>query len=207
MQTRIVTAVLVVALVVGIGWYVRAQNQLDLTFQSGEVLTAADMNAIVNQINANNSGLTDPGLRFVTTMAREQEPVAPAGGGLTGGTVSLQFDAALTQATATITLTGDPANATRAHLHCHVAGMNGGIAFGFVDPGPCAVADLATGTLTCTITNADFTGTDCVPNIGVPVNNIAALYFAARNGDIYANVHTVENAGGEIRGQLLGPLP
>lgn len=217
MQTRIVTAVLVVALALGIGWYVKAQNAvLDLNFSPGDVLRAADLNAIVTQVNANtleveanNAALTNPGLRFVATMSGAQEvtttPLQP--GGLTDGTISLQFDAGLTQAVATITLAGNAANANRAHLHCNFAGLNGGIPFGFVAPGPCDVADLADGSLTCTITNADFTGTDCVPSIGVPVNNIAALYFAAKNGGIYANVHTVENPGGEIRGQLLGPLP
>ena len=210
MRTRLVAVVAVVGLILGIGWYVRAQNTpLDLSFSPGDVLTADDMNAIVNQVNANSSGLTNLGFRFVATMSGAQEvteaPLNP--GGLTGGEISLQFDEGLTQATATITLEGTPTNATRAHLHCNVAGVNGPIAFGFVDPGPCAVADLATGSLTCTITNADFTGVDCVPNIGVPVNNIAALYFAAREGEIYDNIHTVENGGGEIRGQLLGPLP
>ena len=51
--------------------------------------------------------------------------------------------------------------------------------------------------------DTDFTGADCVPAIGRPVNNIASLAFAARNGLIYANVHTVANPPGEVRGQLL----
>jgi hypothetical protein len=58
---------------------------------------------------------------------------------------------------------------------------------------------VATGTLT----NADIAAVDCVTPIGRPVNNIASLAFAARDGLIYANVHTVANSGGEIRGQLL----
>jgi hypothetical protein len=51
--------------------------------------------------------------------------------------------------------------------------------------------------------NTDFTGADCVPNIGRPVNNLAALAFAMRDGLIYANVHTTNFPGGEIRGQML----
>jgi hypothetical protein len=44
---------------------------------------------------------------------------------------------------------------------------------------------------------------DCVPVIERPVNNIASLALAARDGLIYANVHTVAHSGSEVRGQLL----
>jgi hypothetical protein len=44
---------------------------------------------------------------------------------------------------------------------------------------------------------------DCPTPIGMPINNIASLAFAMRDGLIYANVHTVANSGGEARGQLL----
>ena len=52
------------------------------------------------------------------------------------------------------------------------------------------------------LTNADFTGADCVPIIGRPVNNIAALAFAMEQGLIYINVHTTDNLPGEVRGQM-----
>jgi hypothetical protein len=53
------------------------------------------------------------------------------------------------------------------------------------------------------LTNLDFTGADCTPIVGRPVNNIAALAFAMRNGLIYANVHTDVFPAGEQRGQML----
>ena len=74
------------------------------------------------------------------------------------------------------------------------------IAFGLVDPGPLAFDG---GKVEGTLTNADFNDVDCVPNIGRPVNNIAALAFAMREGLIYANVHTTDFLPGEIRGQML----
>ncbi len=123
------------------------------------------------------------------------------------GEISAEFDEGLTEVKVELEVEGLAAGnlANRAHFHCALAGVNGPIIFGIVDPGPvdCVPADLAAGDLECTLTNADFTGADCVPTIGRPVNNIAALAFAMRDGLIYANVHTPDNLGGEIRGQLL----
>ena len=57
------------------------------------------------------------------------------------------------------------------------------------------------------LTNANIElGADCVTAIGRPGINIAALFFAAEDGLIYANMHTLANPAGEARGQLLtGP--
>jgi hypothetical protein len=46
-------------------------------------------------------------------------------------------------------------------------------------------------------------GADCLTAIGRLVINIASLFFAAKDGLIYANVHTLANPAGEVRGQLL----
>jgi len=87
-----------------------------------------------------------------------------------------------------------------AHFHCARPGTNGPLPFGLFGPGPLTFdGSEAIGTLT----NADFTGADCTGFIGRPVTNIAALLFAMRDGLIYINVHTVENPGGEVRGQML----
>jgi hypothetical protein len=43
----------------------------------------------------------------------------------------------------------------------------------------------------------------CEALIGRPVNNIASLAAAAFDGLIYANVHTLQNPAGEVRGQLI----
>ena len=91
-------------------------------------------------------------------------------------------------------------NFVAAHFHCARPGVTGPVAFGMVSPGPC----MFDGTeLRCTLTNADFSGADCIPGVGRPVNNIAALALAMRDGLVYANVHTSDNPPGEVRGQLL----
>lgn len=86
-----------------------------------------------------------------------------------------------------------------AHFHCNRAGQNGPVVFGLVNPGPLQPdGDRVQGTLT----NLNFTGADCVPLIGRPVNNLAALEAAMRDGLIYINVHSSAHPAGEIRGQM-----
>jgi hypothetical protein len=54
------------------------------------------------------------------------------------------------------------------------------------------------------LTNANFRAADCLTAIDRPVNNIASLFLAMRDGLIYANVHTLTNPAGEVRSQLCG---
>ncbi len=95
---------------------------------------------------------------------------------------------------------------TAAHFHCGRAGQNGPVVvFLFAsDSGIDVGGLLSEGELT----NADFeaSAADCDAAIGRSVNNIASLAFAARDGLIYANVHTVAFPAGEVRGQLLDKL-
>ena len=143
------------------------------------------------------------GLQFRAELSGAQE-VPGEVVTITTGEIKVDFDDALTDVGVRLRVR-DGVDVMRAHFHCARPGLNGPIAFGIVDPGPadCNPAELAAGKLECILTNADFTGADCVPIIGRPVNNIAALAFAMRDGLIYANVHTTANPGGEIRGQLL----
>ncbi len=136
---------------------------------------------------------------FEAHLSGAQELPTPVAGLTTGGFVSAKFDEAFTKVDVELIVDGG-ANVMAAHFHCARAGVIGPVTFGLFSPGPLGFdGKTAKGTLT----NADWTGVDCVPTVGTPVNNIAALAFAMDDGLIYANVHTTENPPGEIRGQLL----
>lgn len=141
------------------------------------------------------------GLAFEAALSGAQEVTDPAGGvdSATTGLIKAEFDDALTEVRVVLKIENG-LDVTRAHFHCGRAGVNGPIALGLFAPGPLEFDDEGTAG---TLTNDDFSGADCVPVIGRPVNNIAALAFAMRDGLIYTNVHTVANPSGEVRGQLL----
>jgi hypothetical protein len=86
----------------------------------------------------------------------------------------------------------------QAHIHVGPAGENGPVVAFLYPPGPPPVlipgrsdGKLASGT----ITSANLIG----PLAGQP---LSALVNEIRAGNTYVNVHTVQNPGGEIRGQL-----
>ena len=139
------------------------------------------------------------GFEFEAKLSGAQE--VPAVTTVTGGSLDIEFDAALTEANFVLRVT-DGDDVTQAHLHCNRAGQNGPVVAFLYGLGPTTDVDgiLSSGTLT----NASLTGADCVPSIGRPINNVAALAFAARDGLIYVNAHTVAHPPGEVRGQLVG---
>ena len=138
-------------------------------------------------------------LRFEASLSGAQE--VPGVFTDTTGKLRLNFDRGLSEADFRLRV-NDGIDVTQAHFHCARAGANGPVVvflFGFIAGGVDVDGRLSKGTLT----NADFLGADCTGTTGRPINNIASLAFAARDGLIYVNVHTVANPAGEVRGQLL----
>ncbi len=120
----------------------------------------------------------------------------------TTGEIEVEFNDDLTEAEFKLEVR-DGVAVTQAHLHCAPAGVNGPVVaflFGKVPGGFDVDGDLAEFTLTDA--NITAVGADCVPTTGMAINNIADLADAMAEGNIYANVHTVTNPGGEVRGQL-----
>jgi hypothetical protein len=137
-------------------------------------------------------------MKFAARLSGAQQ--SPAVATAADGKVTVKFDEALTQAEVKLTMTGI-VNFTAAHFHCNRPGQNGSVAFGLIAPGNCS---LVGDQINCTLTNLDLVANMCASEVGREVNNIAALAFAMRDGLIYANVHTMANTSGEIRGQMIG---
>jgi hypothetical protein len=116
----------------------------------------------------------------------------------------VEFDNGFTKLKIELRVRNTMGTITRAHFHCAKPGENGPIAFGIFDPGPFPVPMNVTSLeIEGFLTNVDFNNVDCIPNIGRPVNNLAALAFAMREGLIYANIHTTFRSGGELRAQMI----
>jgi hypothetical protein len=93
---------------------------------------------------------------------------------------------------------------TQAHLHCAPEGVNGPVVaflFGMIPGGFDVNGPLASFVLTNA--NIAAVGADCVPHIGMEINDLADLAQALRDGNVYVNVHSVANPGGEVRGQVI----
>ncbi len=166
---------------------------------SKATLTLAVSLAMLLSTSVSADGGNAPAFRAELSGAQE----VPEVGTGTSGRVTLMFDSALSEARFVLRVENGT-GVTQAHFHCSRPGANGPVVvflLGFIPGGVDVDGELASGTMK----NADITaiGANCVPSIGRPVNNIASLAFAARDGLIYANVHTAANPGGEVRGQLL----
>lgn len=144
---------------------------------------------------------------FKATLSGAQEVVLDeaknlmAGGTDTAakGRIRARFDRAFSELRVNLRVTGLSGSFIAAHFHCGRPGENGPVVFGLVGPGPLAFDGMRT---EGTLTNLDYTGADCVEIIGRPVNNLASLAFAMRDGLVYANVHSDVFPAGEIRGQM-----
>ncbi len=142
-------------------------------------------------------------LKFKADLSGAQEVTSPAGGVVTdtSGTITIEFDKALTNAQFRITVRSGT-GITQAHFHCASAGVNGPVVaflFGPVDP-PVNVGD---GSVEVTLDNSNIIPPDTTEACGVPLNNVASLAFAMLEAKIYVNVHSTAFPAGVIRGQLL----
>jgi CHRD domain len=117
-----------------------------------------------------------------------------------------------TAITYTETYSGLESDATQSHIHFGQKNVTGGISVWLCSnlaspPTPAGVqaCPLRAGTVTGTLTAANVVGP---AGQGISAGEFAELVKAIRAGIAYANVHSVNEPGGEIRGQLKGhPKP
>lgn len=94
-------------------------------------------------------------------------------------------------------------NITQAHIHLGAAGTNGGVVVWLYPPGP--PAQLIPGRFNGMLAEGTITAANLVGALaGQPLE---ALLIRMRDEEAYVNVHTSENPGGEIRGQIRSMLP
>jgi CHRD domain len=146
---------------------------------------------------AADGGSSGGSINFTASLTGAQEN--PAIASESSGTATVQFDRGFTRADVRVKVKGG-IDVIAAHFHCGRPGINGPVAFGLLNPGQLTSFDNQE---SIRITNADFTGADCVPVVGRPVTNIAALALAMEDGLIYINLHSPTAQLGEIRGQML----
>ncbi|PYP41597.1 MAG: CHRD domain protein [Gemmatimonadetes bacterium] len=130
--------------------------------------------------------------RFSATLTGANERPTPNASTATG-TATFTIDETAGTITYTVNVT-NITNVTASHIHVGRADAAGPVVVNLLAATPPAGTingQLATGTIT-----AASIGT------GVPIT-FASLTALMRSGDIYANVHTQANPGGEIRGQLV----
>ena len=113
------------------------------------------------------------GEQFKVTLSGDQEVPAVKTSASGGGTITINADMSVSGSVTTTGLAG-----TAAHIHNGAAGKNGPVIVPLTKSGDNAWSVAAGAKLT------------------------ADQYKAYKAGDLYVNVHSAENKGGEIRGQL-----
>jgi len=143
-------------------------------------------------------------LTCTSTLTGAQE-VPPSGSQATG-TANLQLNPAMNRLTISIQLVGFDLDGLQtlatgnddvigAHIHNAPFGVNGAVVFGFINPNSDMNADLVINPGAGTIVSAWDTPEGLATTLAAQLANL-------QNGDLYINVHTPLNPGGEIRGQI-----
>jgi CHRD domain-containing protein len=139
---------------------------------------------------------------FVASLSGHQEVPAIHTNGMGRLTLTINDDNMLSFELTYANLSS-PAGA--AHVHFAQPNVNGGVSFFFCGGGgkpACPAGNSSTPvTVTGTVAPADVLA---ITAQGMPAGDLGAIVSEIKAGFTYANVHTTNFPGGEIRGQLVG---
>jgi hypothetical protein len=97
---------------------------------------------------------------------------------------------------------------TQAHIHCGPLGVNGLIV---VFLAGLNMQGYNVDGIFPWVSNATLTDTSVIPRTAeecpIAINNLRDLIQLIRDGNAYANVHSIDNPGGVVRGQLVEVAP
>ncbi|SCZ52220.1 CHRD domain-containing protein [Thiohalomonas denitrificans] len=126
-------------------------------------------------------------------LALSEAQVVPAIESEGRGELTISFNDELSEVNYRLEVSDTNTAVTSAHLHCAPAGENG----------PVVVPLVTEGEEQNTFTSNDITlAGEQQEACGVPINNIASLFNAITENDIYVNVHTEAYPDGELRAQI-----
>ena len=151
---------------------------------TGDVLSVT--RSITNQLDAEDTITIKVLGDFSATLTGDQHDPVVVTTASGNGTFTLNADQ--TELTFSVTFTGLPSTLSAAHFHNAPAGSNGGVVRGFTAE---EITD-----------NGDGTGS-IAGTWALTADDLTEL----EAGNLYVNLHTPENGGGEIRGQVTAGSP
>lgn len=164
--------------------------QTRFTIGALALVAAVATAGIVAACSKDSNPTTSPqSTRYVANLSTANE-VPPVTGNATGTATFTLTGKSLSY---TVMVNGLSGNAVASHIHLGDGTTNGGIVYPFTAANVQS-GQVASGTI-------DLTQPVTLPgNVTVPGDSALSLL---NNGLLYTNVHTANNAGGEIRGQIL----
>ena len=111
-----------------------------------------------------------------------------------GGTATISLNTATKAVTYRIDVYNMPSGTTQAHFHVGAPGVSGPVVVNFTVVTNISNDFAITGTATAA---------DLVPRVAQGIGSWDDFIQALTLGQVYANVHSTEQPGGEIRGQVL----
>jgi hypothetical protein len=160
--------------------------------------TAHAQNFAQNNSHGNNR------LVRVTADLKPSHEVPAVSSPAAEGHLKATIDTVNDEITYELTFTGLQAPITQSHIHFAQRNVNGAIVVWFcgtaTNPGPAGTQTCPqTGTITGVIHGSDIQN---VPAQGMATGDFDELVAAIRSGLAYANIHTQQSPGGEMRGQV-----